>query len=134
MCLNESAKLLVEAQKEMSEAEAADCNAQNSLTTKRVTMERQNTNFVGDINAFAFLKSDPKPGQAEAPKEQVHAAPVKGHLNTSYDWYQNATTVFVTFKVVGDKELAKRTKVDYQAQQITLSWDDDQQVVLPLSN
>lgn len=117
----------------MSEAEVRDCDSQNTLTSKRVTMERENTTFVGDINAFAFLKTDPKLNQAVAAKEQVPANSVKGHLNTSYDWYQNATTVFVTFKVVGDKDLAKRTKVEYHDQQITLAWDD-QELVLPLSN
>ena len=55
------------------------------------------------------------------------------HLNTKYDWYQNSTHVFLTFKVVGDKELAKRTKIDFQEKSVTLHWDEES-FTIPLSN
>lgn len=39
----------------------------------------------------------------------------------------------MTFKVVGDKELAKNTKVNFESQSITLTWNDET-IVVPLSN
>ena len=48
-------------------------------------MERQSSTFVGDINDFAFLKSDPKQTVKELPK--VVAKP---QVVAKYDWYQNA--------------------------------------------
>ena len=81
-------------------------------------MERQNTDVVGDINEFAFVQSK-SPAEVQIVKEQKAA--VAPQLNPKYDWYQNMTHVFVSFKVVGsDRSLAKNTKVDLQKQQITL--------------
>jgi len=59
----------------MSSAEIADCEAQAKLTEAKVAMERQNTLSVGDINAYAFLKSStpntttPVAGSSEPVKE-----------------------------------------------------------------
>lgn len=93
-------------------------------------MERQNTNVVGDINEFAFIGTK-APAEVQIVKEQKAA--VAPQLNPKYDWYQNITHVFVSFKVVGsDKSLAKNTKVDLQKQQITLECGE-QTIVVPLS-
>lgn len=93
-------------------------------------MEKQNKDVVGDINALAFVKSN-TPAEVQIAKDQKAA--VTPHLNPKYDWYQNMTHVFVSFKVVGnDKSLAKNTKVDLQKQQITLE-QGDQTIVVPLS-
>ena len=62
-------------------------------------MERQNTVSIGDIKNFAFLKSGGNP------KDQSTTLP--GFVDGKYDWYQNNTHVFLTFKVMNDKELAK---------------------------
>ena len=46
-------------------------------------MECKNTNFIGNINDFAFLKSSEV-------KEPVAAKKlVKPLINPKYDWYQN---------------------------------------------
>jgi hypothetical protein len=129
VCLNEAAKVWADAQRDMTAEEIADCEAQSKLTDAKVQMERQNTSFVGDINAYAFLKTNT---QQIAEAANAKAAQV-AHLNTKYDWYQNATHVFLTFKVVGDKELAKRTKVDFQERSVSLSWEDES-LTIPLSN
>ena len=36
-------------------------------------------------------------------------------LNPKYDWYQNNTHVFISFKVENDKELSKNTKVIFES-------------------
>jgi len=55
------------------------------------------------------------------------------HLNTKYDWYQNGTHIFLTFKVIGDKELAKRINVEFNTREVILTWDGEG-LVIPLSN
>ena len=58
---------------------------------------------------------------------------MKPHLPHNYDWYQQATHVFLTFKVVGDKELAKRTTVDLSEKEVKLTYEDGE-IVVPLSH
>ena len=41
--------------------------------------------------------------------------------------------MFLTFKVSGDKDLAKRTEVNYENQQITLNFDG-KTITVPLNN
>jgi len=82
-------------------------------------MERQNKDVVGDINEFAFIQTKTPTAEVQIVREQKAA--VTPQLNPKYDWYQNMTHVFVSFKVLGsDKSLAKNTKVDMQKTQITL--------------
>ena len=94
-------------------------------------MERQNSDFVGDIKSFAFIKSSTKSEEKkEVKKEQAQVAP---EISSKYDWYQNATHVFVTFKVSGDKELAKRTQVKFERDQVSLTFDG-KSIIVPLGN
>ena len=39
----------------MSEAEKADWEVQIASLQRKATMEKENRNFIGDINDFAFL-------------------------------------------------------------------------------
>jgi hypothetical protein len=77
------------------------------LLDAKVTMERQNKTQIGNINEYAFIKSDKPSGKPAEPKAVV------AQIDEKYDWYQNASHVFVTFKVKGDKDLAKNTMVAY---------------------
>ena len=99
-------------------------------------MERSNTEIIGDINDFAFLKPTTAAAKSEdapmQPAESKAKPSVKPHIPHNYDWYQNATHVFLTFKVVGDKDLAKRTKVELSEKEVKLSYEDGE-IVVPLS-
>ena len=80
--MNEGAKLWEEASKEMSAQEKAECEKVCNLVSKKTEMERKNTNFIGNINDFAFLKSEVK--ETVAAKKVI-----KPLINPKYDWYQN---------------------------------------------
>jgi hypothetical protein len=83
VCLTESAKLWDEVSKEMSPEEKADCEKVSKVIDRKTQMEKQNTNVIGNINDFAFLKG----GEVKP----VKAAPVakKAEILPKYDWYQN---------------------------------------------
>lgn len=75
-------------------------------------------------------------GSQPAPVTQ--SAPVKveavARINPKYDWYQNMSHVFISFKVEGsNKELAKQTKVNFDKQLIGLN-SGDQSINIQLSN
>ena len=91
----------------MTPEEISDSEKLVKSLQAKTDMERQNTTVIGNINDYAFLKA-PIVKNDEQKKEP---AAVNGHIVQKYDWYQNKTHVFVTFKVVGDKELAKNAKV-----------------------
>ena len=74
-----------------------------------------------DANKNTEKPKPEAPAQVAAP---VQTNAVKPHINSKYDWYQNASFIFLTFKVVGDKELAKRAKVDFTDNSVSVSWDD----------
>jgi hypothetical protein len=80
VCLNEGAKLWEEVSKDMSAQEKTDCEKICNLVSKKTEMERKNTNVIGNINDYAFLKSEVK----ESAKKLV-----KPEINPKYDWYQN---------------------------------------------
>lgn len=92
-------------------------------------MELQNTQFVGDLNEYAFLQGTKPPSE---PTPTVAAA--KARINPKYDWYQNQSHVFISFKVEGgDKMLAKNTKVAFEKQCIIME-SADQTINVQLSN
>jgi len=90
-------------------------------------MEIQKKNFVGDLNEYAFIQGGaPAAAQKQAPQPQQ----VKPKINPKFDWYQNASFVFVSFKVEGgDKTLAKNAKVSFE-KQCTIIQTDDQTINL----
>jgi suppressor of G2 allele of SKP1 len=116
VCLSEASKLFAEAQKEMSAQEIKECEENQKLMEARAEMERANKVSVGDVKQYAFLKGSKPSVVAEVEtKETQPAKPVvvqqkpkvEPHIVKKYDWYQNATHVFLTFRVVGDTQLAK---------------------------
>jgi hypothetical protein len=91
---------------------------------KKVEMERNNKSFIGDINELIFLNEPKAAASASAPEKASapQALPsVKPHIETKYDWYQNKTHVFVSFKVVGDKELSIEIDVKLEKQSVKLT-------------
>ena len=106
----------------MSPTESKDCTELRELTSARIQMELDQATSVGDIKNYAFLKQpaaspSPAPAQASHPAPTQPSAPKQqeARLNPKYDWYQNATHVFMTFKVEGnDPDLTKRATIDMQ--------------------
>jgi len=107
----------------MSAEEKADCEHNTQIMSRKVEMERKNTVSVGDIKEYAFLKSEKKEEEVKTVKPVQKE--VKPHFDTKYDWYQNSTHIFVSFKVIGDKELAKNIKVDFEEQSVSLTAPDE---------
>lgn len=132
VCLTESVKVWPEAMKEMSDEEKEDCERINKMISRKVEMERQNKTVVGNINEFAFLKGASPKVEAAPVKAPVKAA-VKAEILKKYDWYQNQTHVFLTFKVIGDKELAKKAEVKFAKDSVTIE-APDQTIVIPLAH
>lgn len=86
-------------------------------------MEKENVNVIGNINEFAFLKSEVKP-VPEAKKSEIFP---------KYDWYQNQTHVFMSFKVINDPDLAKSAKVNFDKTSVSIE-AGDQMINIQLSN
>jgi hypothetical protein len=82
VCINESTKLWAEVSQQMSPEERADCEKVAKVIERKTQMERQNTNVIGAINEYAFLKSTAEVKVAAASK-----AAVKPWVNPKYDWY-----------------------------------------------
>lgn len=111
----------------MSETEREELQAQTKLLEIKVEMERKNKTVIGNINEYAFIRSDKTQAQATQPEAKAAAAP---EIVEKYDWYQNATHVFVTFKVKGDKELAKNTMVAFTSSSVGLEGSNGQNIML----
>jgi hypothetical protein len=125
VCLVESAKIWDEVSKGLSAEEKSDCEQLCSSLERKTRMEKENVNVIGNINEFAFLKSEAKP---------VKAAPVakKAEILPKYDWYQNQTHVFLSFKVVGDTNLAKSAKVTFDKTSVSIE-TGEQKISVQLS-
>jgi len=107
-----------------TDTEREECEAQVKLLETKVAMERQNKTVIGNINDYAFIKSEKPSAQ---PTEAKVVAP---QIDEKYDWYQNATHVFVSFKVKGDKDLAKNTMVAYTKSTIGMEGSNGQNINL----
>ena len=116
VCINECAKVWAKLQSFVGELEIKEFESSNKALQARVEMELQNTQHVGDLNEYAFIQG------AKAPSAPTQAAaPAKARINPKYDWYQNQSHVFISFKVEGgDKTLAKNTKVAFEKQCIIM--------------
>ena len=131
VCLSEASKIFADAQKEMTEQEIKDCEANHKVVEAQAEIQRNSLTSIGDVKDFAFLKSSKSEEKqnGEVPKPKPAVVP---HIVSKYDWFQNATHVFVTFKVVGDPNLAQNTTVTISEQQVSLKFND-QTIVVPLS-
>lgn len=142
VCLQQADLHWADFQKQtQNEKEIQECKQMNQLNSSRVQMELDSAIFAGDIKNLAFLKQPA--GQANLQTEQVPASQpqtsaaakpkVEAHLNPKYDWFQNASHVFITFKVVGnDPELSKKYQIDIQENQVKLTLKDNV-ITVPLS-
>lgn len=78
-------------------------------------MERLKVDVIGNLNEYAFIQG------SETTQKQVQKPKAEARVNPKFDWYQNMTHVFISFKIEGgDKDLSKNTKVTFEKQSILM--------------
>ena len=130
VCINECKKVWEKLQGFVERAELAEFESTNASLQKKVEMEIQKKNFVGDLNQYAFIQGS----EAAQKQAAAQAQPAKARINPKFDWYQNAQFVFISFKIEGgDKNLAKNSKVKFEKDSVTIE-SEEQTIDLKLSN
>lgn len=129
-------RAMIEAQKlkerlesaKVDEVELGDMRNQVGLLLRKVQLELTNKNRVGNINDAAYLGGK-TPVAATAPAKEE----AKATIDRKYDWYQNATHLFLSFKVSGPT-VASGTKVVFTDNQITLTPPEGETMVFNLTH
>jgi len=126
----------------IQEEERADGRRCLAVLLNKAQLELTGSKSVGNINSIAFLPSDSKPkaitlvvGAEEETKEEVKIAPKVEDvlIDTKYDWYQNTSHVFLSFKIKkGD--IRQSIEVCYGETALTLTNLGVQFANLKLSN
>jgi tetratricopeptide (TPR) repeat protein len=82
--------------------EAQDVKRQVEVLARKIEIEMTNSNRIGNINDAAYLTSS-KPvksaGVAVEEKKQAPIAQPGPAIDKKFDWYQNPTYVFISYKV-----------------------------------
>ena len=102
---------------------------QIEVLIRKVELELTNSTKVGNINDAAYLdtkatqvvtgqtaQSSVAPSQPVAPKAALP-------IDRKYDWYQNASHVFLSFKVTSP-EVAQQAQISFDTNQVHLSYND----------
>lgn len=108
---NENDKALIELYRAKDEAQSSSENSGNwkvealrnvGILMKKVELESSNQKSVGNINDSAYMPKIDRKGQVQAPPSQQvqhQPKPVGPAIDKKYDWYQNNTHLFISFKV-----------------------------------
>eukprot|EP00347_Sterkiella_histriomuscorum_P010406 403376426 len=128
------------------ELERKDLERQVNLLERKVQIETLQVSSIGNINDAAYLKSskeevketkmqDVQSNGNGAPQSQVQAQPTKvvPLIDPKYDWYQNATHVFISYKVA-NPQVSEQTQITFDANSVTLIYADQVAINLQLSN
>ena len=100
--VTEARKLYDSATTVLSEVESTELLQNLDKIQRKIDLEKANGSAIGNLNDYAFLK-------VTKTKETKQAA-----LATKPDWYQNATHVFVTFRITnGDDKTAGNVQVKF---------------------
>lgn len=114
--------------------EAADMKRQLDVLARKIEIELTNSTRVGNINDAAYLSSS-KPVQkaAEETKKEVPVPQAAGPaIDKKYDWYQNPTYVFISYKV-SSPQVSQDTQVTFDEHSVTLTYKD-QTIKIELTN
>lgn len=102
MSVNEARKLFDSATTVLSEVESTEMLANLDKIQRKIDLEKANGSAIGNLNDYAFLKVTK---EKDAKKATLAIKP---------DWYQNATHVFVTFRISnGDEKTAGNVQVKF---------------------
>lgn len=100
----------------------------------KALMGNNSVNFSGEINKLCVIDSiKKKDEQQEETKEAPKAVVADWNVDPKYDWYQNATHVFISFKIKkGD--IRNTLEVSLGQERIDLTNDGEEIANLRLSN
>jgi tetratricopeptide (TPR) repeat protein len=102
------------------------------VLAKKVQMEVTNQGRIGTINDAAYLSSSKPTTKAalvvEAPPVKSAAAPI----DKKYDWYQNPSFVFISYKV-SSPEVSQEAEVTFEDSAVNITYKD-QTIRLELTN
>ena len=113
-----------------SELERGDLQRQVEVLIRKVELELTNSTKVGNINDAAYLDSktvSATTGQSPTVVTQPIQAPIvpkiASPIDRKYDWYQNASHVFLSFKV-SSPEVAQQAQISFESNLVHLSYND----------
>jgi len=92
------------------EIELQDLTRSTELLARKVQLELTNSSRLGNINDAAYLSSA-KP-KVELKPEPTPPKSAPAAIDKKYDWYQNATHIFVSYKV-SSPEVSRDAKVAF---------------------
>jgi suppressor of G2 allele of SKP1 len=111
--------------------EAQELKQHLEVLSRKVQMEVTNQEKIGTINDAAYLSSQ-KTAKANPVTE---AAPVKSApspIDKKYDWYQNPSYVFISYKV-SSPEVSQEAEVTFEDSAVNITYKD-QTIRLELTN
>ena len=117
-----------------SQTEQQDMKRQLEVLTRKIEIEMTNSNRVGNINDAAYLSSS-RPVKASAPVEERKQVPVAQPgppIDKKFDWYQNPTYVFISYKV-SSPDVGKEAEISFEEETVTLTYKD-QTIKIELTN
>lgn len=106
-----------------SELEREDLQRQVDVLIRKIELELTNSTRVGNINDAAYIDKAAVPLQQTQPVAQPHVQKVIPAIDPKYDWYQNSTHVFLSFKVASP-EVAKQTQIQFEHHHVHLQYND----------
>ena len=107
---------------------------QLEVLARKIEIEMNNLSRVGNINDAAYLNSS-KPVKAGAPveeKKQVPVAQPGPAIDKKFDWYQNPTYVFISYKV-SSPQVGQEAEIAFEEEAVTLTYKD-QTIKIELTN
>ena len=85
---------------------------------RKIEIELTNATRVGNLNDAAYLtKSSPSQLPSAQPK------PAAPQIDTKYDWYQNATHIFISYKVASP-EVSTNANVTFESNTVKIAYLD----------
>ncbi len=112
----------------LDEVELGDMRSQVGLLARKIQLELSTKGRVGNINDAAYLGSSSKPKPAEETK-----VPVKQNIDKKFDWYQNASHIFISFKV-SSASVASAARVTFSENTVSIEAPDVEPINLQLTN
>lgn len=116
-----------------NQTEAQDVKRQLEVLARKIEIEMTNSNRIGNINDAAYLSSSkPVKAGAAAEEKKVPVAQAGPAIDKKYDWYQNPTYVFISYKV-SNPQASQEAEITFDEQSVTLTYKD-QTIKIDLTN
>ena len=90
---------------------------------KKVELESTNQKSVGNVNDSAYMPKIDRKGQVVAPPQpQQQVKPVGPAIEKKYDWYQNNTHLFISYKV-SSPDVQSKVEVSFTSHSVDLVYE-----------